>query len=176
MKKYLAEMLKLVEEFYIEFNQQEYLYRGNYKFYSDSERYELRNKLFDEELKEYLSAENNDIIEHLDAVGDMYYILLGTLLENSKDFDNAYHKLYNKHKTEPEVVIAEYYRKRSGISDVLLFEVFKEIHRSNLSKLDDEGNPVYREDGKIIKSNNYFPPDIRKIYNDYFEDDTNYED
>lgn len=42
-------------------------------------------------------------------------------------------------------------------------EVFDEIHRSNLSKLDDSGQPVFREDGKIMKSNNYFKPDIKKI-------------
>lgn len=42
-------------------------------------------------------------------------------------------------------------------------EVFDEIHRSNMSKLDDQGKPIYREDGKIMKSNNYFLPDISKI-------------
>ena len=42
-------------------------------------------------------------------------------------------------------------------------EVFNEIHRSNMSKLDAEGKPVYREDGKIMKSENYFLPDIKTI-------------
>jgi predicted HAD superfamily Cof-like phosphohydrolase len=42
-------------------------------------------------------------------------------------------------------------------------EVFDEIHRSNMSKLDDNGQPIYREDGKILKSSNYFLPDIRRI-------------
>ena len=42
-------------------------------------------------------------------------------------------------------------------------EVFDEIHRSNMSKLDDGGRPIFREDGKIMKSNNYFKPDIGKI-------------
>ena len=42
-------------------------------------------------------------------------------------------------------------------------EVFTEIHRSNMSKLDSEGKPIYREDGKIMKSENYFLPDIGKI-------------
>src|SRR5450432_2364870 len=35
-------------------------------------------------------------------------------------------------------------------------EIFDEIHRSNMSKLDDNGKPIYREDGKIMKSKNYF--------------------
>ncbi|MCC6372849.1 MAG: nucleoside triphosphate pyrophosphohydrolase family protein [Bacteroidia bacterium] len=42
-------------------------------------------------------------------------------------------------------------------------EVYDEIHRSNMSKLDESGNPIYREDGKILKSNLYFKPNIRKI-------------
>jgi len=42
-------------------------------------------------------------------------------------------------------------------------EIFDEIHRSNMSKLDDEGKPIYREDGKIMKSKNYFLPEIGSI-------------
>jgi len=42
-------------------------------------------------------------------------------------------------------------------------EVYDEIHRSNMSKLDEQGNPIFREDGKILKSNLYFKPDIKKI-------------
>jgi predicted HAD superfamily Cof-like phosphohydrolase len=42
-------------------------------------------------------------------------------------------------------------------------EVFEEIQRSNMSKLDEKGNPIYREDGKILKSNLYFKPDIKSI-------------
>ena len=42
-------------------------------------------------------------------------------------------------------------------------EVFDEIHRSNLSKLDEQGQPIYREDGKIMKSEKYFKPDIAKV-------------
>jgi len=42
-------------------------------------------------------------------------------------------------------------------------EVFNEIHLSNMSKLDADGNPILREDGKILKSSRYFKPDIAKI-------------
>jgi len=41
-------------------------------------------------------------------------------------------------------------------------EVFDEIHRSNMSKLDESGQPIFREDGKILKSKNYFKPDIKR--------------
>lgn len=42
-------------------------------------------------------------------------------------------------------------------------EVFEEIQRSNMSKLDDKGEPIFRADGKILKGHNYFPPEIKKI-------------
>jgi predicted HAD superfamily Cof-like phosphohydrolase len=44
-----------------------------------------------------------------------------------------------------------------------LYDVFNEVHDSNMSKLDDEGKPIYREDGKILKGPNYFPPRIKEI-------------
>ena len=42
-------------------------------------------------------------------------------------------------------------------------EVFQEIQRSNMSKLDENGKAIYREDGKIMKSELYFRPDIKAI-------------
>ncbi len=42
-------------------------------------------------------------------------------------------------------------------------EVFNEIHRSNMSKLDNNKQPIYREDGKIMKSELYFTPDIKQV-------------
>lgn len=42
-------------------------------------------------------------------------------------------------------------------------EVFEEIQRSNMSKLDKDGNAIYREDGKILKSDLYFKPNIASI-------------
>lgn len=42
-------------------------------------------------------------------------------------------------------------------------EVFKEIHRSNMSKLGADGKPIYREDGKILKGPSYFRPNIKSI-------------
>jgi predicted HAD superfamily Cof-like phosphohydrolase len=42
-------------------------------------------------------------------------------------------------------------------------EIYDEIHRSNMSKLDENGEPIFREDGKILKSIGYFRPDIKRI-------------
>ena len=44
-----------------------------------------------------------------------------------------------------------------------IVEVFDEIQRSNMSKLGENGEPIYREDGKVLKGPNYFKPNISSI-------------
>jgi predicted HAD superfamily Cof-like phosphohydrolase len=41
-----------------------------------------------------------------------------------------------------------------------LDECFNEVHRSNMTKLGEDGRPVYREDGKVMKGPNYSEPDL----------------
>ncbi|TNF47159.1 MAG: hypothetical protein EP305_08680 [Bacteroidetes bacterium] len=92
----------------------------------------LRYKLMREENEEYLeAAQKGDLVEVADALGDMLYILCGTILKH-------------------------------GLQDKIE-EVFQEIQRSNMSKLDENGKPIYREDGKVLKSSLYFKPDIQSI-------------
>ena len=92
----------------------------------------LRYKLMREENEEYLeAAQNGDIVEIADALGDMLYILCGTILSH-------------------------------GLSDKME-PVFREIQKSNMSKLDEAGKPIYREDGKVLKGNLYFKPNIAAI-------------
>ena len=92
----------------------------------------LRHELMREENEEYLEAtKNNDLVEVADALGDMLYILCGTIIEHGM-----------QHKIE---------------------EVFDEIQRSNISKLGANGEPIYREDGKVLKGPNYFKPNIKEI-------------
>lgn len=92
----------------------------------------LRFNLMKEENEEYLeAANNNDLVEVADALGDMLYILCGTIIEHGM-----------QHKID---------------------EVFDEIQRSNMSKLGEDGLPIYREDGKVLKGPKYFRPDIKTI-------------
>lgn len=92
----------------------------------------LRFNLMKEENEEYLeAANNNDLTEVADALGDMLYILCGTIIEHGM-----------QHKIE---------------------EIFDEIQSSNMSKLGANGEPIYREDGKVLKGPNYFAPDIGKV-------------
>ena len=100
----------------------------------ETQRNLLRYKLMREENDEYLdAAKNGDLVEIADALGDMLYILCGTILKHGM-----------QHKIE---------------------EVFNEIQKSNMSKLDVNGKPIYREDGKILKSDQYFKPNIKSILN-----------
>jgi len=95
-------------------------------------RNQLRFALMQEENEEYLeAATNNDLVEVADALGDMLYILCGTIIEH-------------------------------GMQDKIE-EVFNEIQRSNMSKLGEDGKPIFREDGKVLKGPNYFKPNIKKI-------------
>ncbi|HPP18662.1 MAG TPA: nucleoside triphosphate pyrophosphohydrolase family protein, partial [Candidatus Dojkabacteria bacterium] len=41
--------------------------------------------------------------------------------------------------------------------------VFEEIQWSNMSKLDKDGKPIFREDGKILKSDQYSKPNIKRV-------------
>ena len=85
-----------------------------------------------EENEEYLyAANNNDMVEVADALGDMLYILCGTIIEHGMQYK--------------------------------IDEIFSEIQNSNMSKLGIDGNPIYREDGKVLKGPNYFKPDIKGI-------------
>lgn len=43
--------------------------------------------------------------------------------------------------------------------------VFREVHRSNMTKLGEDGKPIYREDGKVLKGPNFEPPRIREVMN-----------
>ena len=44
-----------------------------------------------------------------------------------------------------------------------LVEALRRVHQSNMSKLDEDGKPTYREDGKVLKSANYQPPTLSDL-------------
>jgi len=105
---------------------------NNYVTLINKDRYMLRYSLIKEELDEYLEAcENKDIVKIADALGDLLYVVYGTIVEH-------------------------------GLQDYIE-DVFNEIHRSNMSKLDENGKPIFREDGKVLKGKNYFSPDLKSI-------------
>ena len=108
----------------------------------NKETAKLRYDLMKEENEEYIEAvENNDLVEVLDALTDQLYILCGTILE---------HGMQN-----------------------IIEKCFEEVNRSNMSKLDEVGLPIINGEngvfdptrplGKILKSTNYSPPNIKQF-------------
>ena len=45
-----------------------------------------------------------------------------------------------------------------------LDEALDRVHKSNMSKLDKDGKPIYREDGKVLKGPDYKPPDLSDLF------------
>jgi predicted HAD superfamily Cof-like phosphohydrolase len=125
----MKNQIKNVEEFHNSFN----IKNNNIPTVNVGEKiFKLRHSLMNEENEEYLDAcKKGDLVEIADALGDMMYILCGTILSHGL-----------QHKIE---------------------EVFKEIQKSNMSKLGSDGKPIYREDGKVMKGPNYFKPDIKNV-------------
>jgi len=83
-----------------------------------------------DELKEALAA--GDMVETLDALIDLQYVLDGAFLS------------FGLH----------------GVKTA----AFNEVHRSNMSKLGEDGKPIRREgDGKVMKGPNYFKPDMAQF-------------
>ena len=44
-----------------------------------------------------------------------------------------------------------------------LDETLHRVHESNMSKLDEDGKPIYRDDGKVLKGPNYAPPNLEDL-------------
>lgn len=96
----------------------------------DEALFNLRASLNEEEWAELQEAWlGDDLVAYVDAVCDLVYVTVGSLVSFGVDFDRC----------------------------------FAEVHRSNMSKLDENGQPIIRQDGKILKGPNFTKPDLRSI-------------
>ena len=96
----------------------------------------MQKNLIVEEFKEFLEAE-------------------GMLFRNSKPLhEDAIKELSDL------VYVCYQYAANMGWD---LDEALRRVHRSNMSKLDEDGKPTYREDGKVLKSKNYKPPTLSDL-------------
>lgn len=157
-------MAKQVKDFYIAFKQEEYL-----KEYGITpERMNKRLDWFKEETEELIEAkEKKDKVQILDAIIDMIYIRIGTLLEYHKG-----NEIMIDFLAENDIELKNcinYFYNHFGYNPKLLKDAFDEVHRSNMSKLDENGEPIFREDGKVMKGSNYFKPNLKTILEKYGE-------
>jgi predicted HAD superfamily Cof-like phosphohydrolase len=124
--------------------------------------------LVTEETKELKQAdEQNEGMEQIfKEMADLVYVVAGfynvmpvnpaTILseENNQKIQAIFEEA-----AETATTISQKYR----IPPPLIVEAFKVVHESNMSKLDDEGKPIRREDGKILKGPNYKAPDMTPV-------------
>lgn len=120
-------------------------------------------KLNEEELDE-LYKEVPNTPEHLKEYADLMYVHIGLDLTSGDNLgallpDDERAKV-TKVLQRVDRALKEYYEY---YGDAIVSEAFRRVHESNMSKLDANGKPIRREDGKIMKGPNYKAPDLTDL-------------
>ena len=120
--------------------------------------------LVKEELEE-LYAERVNTTEHLKEYIDLYYVSVGLALV--ADNNSAIALLPDEELNELKLLIFKADRALQGFHGIYgentIGEAFTRVHLSNMSKLGEDGKPIRREDGKILKGPNYKAPDLTDL-------------
>ena len=88
---------------------------------------------------------------------------LNLIQEELDEFDQA---LKNKDLKEVADALTDILYVTYGAGHAFgidLDKCFEEVQRSNMSKLGEDGKPIYNEKGKVMKGPKYFQPDLRKF-------------
>ena len=113
-------------------------FRSKYKLQNSADRHTraVQHKLIVEEFKEFLEAE-----------GFLFMHGVNHQEECLKELADLVYVCY------------QYAENMNWFID----EALNRVHESNMSKLDEDGNPIYRDDGKVLKGPNYKPPDLSDL-------------
>jgi len=85
--------------------------------------------------------------------------------EEWSEFHEAFH-LKDEHEQLKELCDLVYVCYQFAVNEGWdLDEAMDRIHKSNMSKLDEDGQPIYRADGKVLKGPNYKPPNLTDLLN-----------
>lgn len=129
----------------------------------------LRAKLIDEEMREMNDAfdewrvGDGSVAAVAKEIADVEYVLLGThvaLADLSSVFINGGVDLLSIGR---RIIISMLDRVKDSQGNPLIDsfdKIFAEVHRSNMSKMGEDGKPSYREDGKLLKGPNYKPANL----------------
>ena len=92
------------------------------------------------------------------------------LREELEEVETALYAFYNEPCVEREIDVlkemCDLNYVLSGTAVVFgldLEEAFYRVHESNMSKLGDDGKPIYRDDGKVLKGARYMPPFLEDL-------------
>ena len=95
---------------------------------------------------------------------------LDLIIEEFKEFLEAEGMLFRHGRNAKEeclkeladlVYVCYQYAENMGW---FLDEALDRVHQSNMSKLGEDGKPIYREDGKVLKGPNYKPPNLEDLF------------
>ena len=111
-------------------------FRRAYNLPNDLNARKMQKDLIVEEFKEFIQAEHNMAL--------MSIVSRAECLKELADL----------------VYVAAQYAENM---DWDLEQALRRVHRSNMSKLGDDGKPIYREDGKVLKGPNYQPPNLTDL-------------
>ena len=91
------------------------------------------------------------------------------IVEEFKEFLESEGSLFRSHPNAQEEALKELadlvyvcYQYAENMN-WFLDEALNRVHESNMSKLDEDGKPIYREDGKVLKGPNYKPPNLTDL-------------
>lgn len=123
-------------------------------------------KLIQEETRELLDAmrEEHPKADILKEVADIAYVVYGSAWTAPEE-----ELLTDEEWAEAELTLDEatdaigHAVNTYGFGHNVLSEAFYRVHQSNMSKLGDDGKPIRREDGKIMKGPNYKAPDLTDL-------------
>ena len=120
--------------------------------------------LIKEELEE-LYSEKVNTVEHLKEYVDLYYVTIGLSMVLKKGFTTGL--LPEEELKELKALLKKSDNALLGFHHVYgepkIAEAFNRVHLSNMSKLGEDGKPIRREDGKILKGPNYKAPDLTDL-------------
>ena len=101
----------------------------------------------------------------MNSIADTELLLLRKKLIN-EEVEEVFDAIKSKNKEEILKELVDVVVVCVGMADTYGWDfdtAFKRVHDSNMSKLDDDGKPLRRADGKVIKSKNYKPPDLSDL-------------
>jgi predicted HAD superfamily Cof-like phosphohydrolase len=133
------------------------------------------------------TAEENSFITKIKDFNSTYGLEVNSYLDSNGGFDELLVSLIEEELTELKVALSDNVSRpadrmlvepiQDALGDLLyvvlgaavrwnfdIEGIFNEVHRSNLSKLGEDGKPIYREDGKLLKGSDFTPPQLGSQY------------
>ncbi len=128
------------------------------------EKVKIFMESFGQEVKHKPAVPDIDIIElRLNLINEEFIELVNAAQESREEDENVSQKdkLIDVADALADLLYVVY--GAAAAFGIGIDEIFDEVHDSNMSKLDEDGNPIYNKIGKVMKGPNYFKPKIATL-------------